>query len=182
MGKNRMNPEDRKNEIMEKAMQLFIDKGIEKTTFKDIGNSCNIARSSVYEYFRTKDEILIAYLEKSMNENEASYPEEGDTQTKLKSFIKATEQELERKYFLNLFLIQRGTILTKDYQALQKQYFQKYHSIVFSIFEGNKDQNAHVKTDLFLATLSQELGRRIQGGSEKEFTKKLIEVIDFLTK
>lgn len=97
-------------------MKLFIENGLEKTTFTDIGNECGIARTSVYEYFKTKDDILITYLEKSMDYNMNWIIHGEDVKSKLKYFIKTTEKELEKKYYLNIFLIQNVTVFNMKYK------------------------------------------------------------------
>ena len=54
-------PEERKQEIMEAAMMLFEEKGIQKTSISDIARKLNVAKGLIYYYFRSKDE-LIAYV------------------------------------------------------------------------------------------------------------------------
>lgn len=55
-------PEDRRKEIIDTAMALFIKKGYEKTTVEDITNAMEIAKGSFYYYFKTKQEVFEACI------------------------------------------------------------------------------------------------------------------------
>lgn len=49
----------RKREILESALQVFIDEGYEGVTFQKIADKCNLTRTTLYVYFRSKREIFI---------------------------------------------------------------------------------------------------------------------------
>ena len=41
-----------------KAIKLFAEKGFENTTIQEIADSAGIGKGTVYEYFKTKEDIL----------------------------------------------------------------------------------------------------------------------------
>ena len=51
-------PEERKNEIVETAMQVFCQKGYEATSISDIARELNIAQGLCYRYFKSKEELF----------------------------------------------------------------------------------------------------------------------------
>ena len=55
--------------IIDEARKLFELKGFEKTKTKDIAKACHIAEGTLFNYFETKDEILIAVFEHMANES-----------------------------------------------------------------------------------------------------------------
>lgn len=55
--------EDRKALILECAKQLFSERGYHKTQISDITSLAKIARGTVYQYFKNKDDIFITLLE-----------------------------------------------------------------------------------------------------------------------
>lgn len=57
-------PEERRLELMEAAEALFSEKGFGATMIRDIVKSLGVAQGTFYNYFKSKDEILIALLEK----------------------------------------------------------------------------------------------------------------------
>jgi len=50
--------EKRRIEILEKALEVFVDDGFENTTFQKIADRCGITRTTLYIYFRNKREIF----------------------------------------------------------------------------------------------------------------------------
>lgn len=51
-------PDERKNEILEAAMNLFFEKGFQKTAVSDIVKKLGIAQGTFYYYFKSKEEVL----------------------------------------------------------------------------------------------------------------------------
>jgi AcrR family transcriptional regulator len=50
--------EQKKQEIAHKALYVFAYEGYHRTTMAQIAAMCHIGRSTIYEYFRNKDEIF----------------------------------------------------------------------------------------------------------------------------
>ena len=55
--------ERRKQQIINTAKEMFIDKGFQSTHIGQVCEKLNIARGTVYQYFSNKKEILYAILE-----------------------------------------------------------------------------------------------------------------------
>ena len=60
-------PEVRKNEILDAAEQLFTVKGYEAATVNDILSAVNIAKGTFYYYFKSKEDVLDALVERRIN-------------------------------------------------------------------------------------------------------------------
>ncbi|MDD2996832.1 MAG: TetR/AcrR family transcriptional regulator [Paludibacter sp.] len=56
-------PETRRQEIVDTAIHLFIEKGYEQTSMLDITKSINVSSGLCYRYFKSKEEIYQAALE-----------------------------------------------------------------------------------------------------------------------
>jgi len=50
--------EKRRKEILEKALDVFVDEGFENATFQKIADRCGITRTTLYIYFKNKKEIF----------------------------------------------------------------------------------------------------------------------------
>ena len=50
-------------ELLNKAAQLFFDKGYANTRMQDIADAIGMSRPALYHYFKNKDEVLIALTE-----------------------------------------------------------------------------------------------------------------------
>ena len=53
---------ERKQEIIDTALKIFIHKGYEKTSVNDILNEIGIAKGTFYHYFKAKEEVLDAVI------------------------------------------------------------------------------------------------------------------------
>lgn len=61
-------PEERRQEIIVIARELFQRKNYESTTMQDIMNALGIAKGTIYHYFKSKEELLEAVIEDSVHE------------------------------------------------------------------------------------------------------------------
>jgi AcrR family transcriptional regulator len=53
----------RRHEIFAKTVNLFIEKGFRETSMREIAEAAEMGKSSIYDYFKTKDEILLWAIE-----------------------------------------------------------------------------------------------------------------------
>ena len=52
----------RRHEIFNVAVNLFVEKGFTETSMREIAEAAGIGKSTLYDYFPSKDEILITYI------------------------------------------------------------------------------------------------------------------------
>ncbi len=62
-----VNVEEMKQQILAEAIPVFIQRGYHKATFAEIARRCSIGRTTIYQYFRNKDEIFM-YAVKQINQ------------------------------------------------------------------------------------------------------------------
>ncbi|MEO8610114.1 MAG: TetR/AcrR family transcriptional regulator [Chloroflexota bacterium] len=55
--------EDRREQIIDAALQVFSQKGFERTTNKDIADEAGITPGLIYHYFKSKEDLLKAAIE-----------------------------------------------------------------------------------------------------------------------
>jgi AcrR family transcriptional regulator len=85
-------PEERKNELMDVAFEIFLEKGFDDTTINDIVKRVSVAQGLFYYYFSSKLEMLDAVLDRHI-----------DNHMKLLSNI-ANNNELEFQKRFQLFV------------------------------------------------------------------------------
>ncbi len=61
----------RKEEILDKALDVFVDEGYKDTTFQKIAERCGITRTILYLYFNNKKEIFSSCIKRFMEGLEA---------------------------------------------------------------------------------------------------------------
>lgn len=68
MGRKVKKPEERWQEIVSAAQELFLKKEYEKTTLQDVMNKVGIAKGTIYHYFNSKEELLEAVVENMVDQ------------------------------------------------------------------------------------------------------------------
>lgn len=63
MSRTIKNPEERKQEIIATALELFTEKGYDNTTIQDIADKLGVATGLCYRYFKSKQDIFRATSE-----------------------------------------------------------------------------------------------------------------------
>jgi AcrR family transcriptional regulator len=63
--------EKRRREILEKALDVFVDEGFENVTMQKIADRCDITRTTLYIYFKNKKEIFNYSIKQFLNEFES---------------------------------------------------------------------------------------------------------------
>lgn len=91
----------KKEYIIEKARQVFAQKGYRTVTMKDIVDACEISRGGLYLYFDSTKELFRAVLQKESQEADDIFSREiGEDATAadiLTLFLKEQKKELLRK-------------------------------------------------------------------------------------
>ena len=88
----------RRKQILDAATQVFAEKGFHRATVKEIARVAGIADGTIYTYFASKDEVLLAVLDR-LNE----------TTERKQQFVLEDEQDL--KAFFRAYLRQRMALL-----------------------------------------------------------------------
>lgn len=85
--------DEKKRAVLRAAAQLFLEVGYHRATLADVALRLNITKPALYNYFRSKEEILAECYRLGQELTEASVEaierEGGDGLTKLRSFIRA---------------------------------------------------------------------------------------------
>lgn len=53
------NREHKKQQMLEKCFELFVKKGLENTSLNDLTTYCKTYKAALYNYFKSKDEIVL---------------------------------------------------------------------------------------------------------------------------
>ncbi len=68
MASKRASREDKRNKIIEAAVEVFADKGFFGARVSEIAEAAGVADGTIYLYFKSKDDILISLFEEKMLE------------------------------------------------------------------------------------------------------------------
>ncbi len=141
----------RREEIISVALQLIEKKGFQKTSMREIAALADMGKSSLYDFFKTKDEIVIYAVEKKIEE----------TIEKVNRIIaeESSPEQCLRKIMLNhlgvpkqyrtvlMWLNAESEYLEEEYQKRLKAARYAYQDIIKSVIEDGMFTGIFRKTD-----------------------------------
>lgn len=99
--------EESRARILEHALQLFSERGYDRTSVKLLADTAGISPGLVYHYFRSKDDILRAIFEESVAQIGAAFAEAeaaGSAPERIERLIRASLEGVRRNVaFWRLF-------------------------------------------------------------------------------
>ena len=88
---------EKRSRILDEAGKLFVENGIESTKIIDIAKAAGVAKGTVYEYFESKDDIVIEWMNGTFGEFHSNMQEklshEKSAASKLRVFLEYSAQE-----------------------------------------------------------------------------------------
>ena len=81
-----------RNRILSSALDLFRERGFERTTMRDIATQAKVATGAAYYYFESKDAIVLAFYERAQHELEETISAMLDASTTLEVRLRAIIQ------------------------------------------------------------------------------------------
>ena len=121
----------KKRDIVEKARDVFMEKGFKKVTMKDIVEACEISRGGLYLYFDNTEQILLEVLQMEADETDDVFTQnitQEDTAADILTlFLKEQKKELLQKknsltvavyeYFFSHKPTDKNNMLRKQFDA-----------------------------------------------------------------
>lgn len=146
----------RREEIVGVALHLIAENGFQKTSMREIAALANMGKSSLYDFFKTKDEIVVYAVEKKIEE----------TIEKVHRIIadEPSPEQCLRKIMLNhlqvpkqyrtvlMWLNTESDYLEEEYQKRLKAVRYAYQDIIKSVIENGVAAGVFRKTDTALVT------------------------------
>ena len=129
----------RKIRIIEGALKVFNDVGIEKTTMDEIAVESGFGKATLYYYFASKDEVFIAIMEhgwKKLWEGiEVQIVEELGPRKKFMGIIKTMADIVKSDKILYGFLFTAPNHIHDESKQVWKTYQERLYAILKSIIE-----------------------------------------------
>jgi len=136
---------NRYNEILDVATELFAKNGYRATSVREIAESVNITKATLYHYFKSKEEILFSILNKVMDEaleelkkiSRLNIPPE----EKLKNVLKFYSKYYVAKQNDLILLVNELNSLNDEYKKVLVEKEKIYLNLMKSIFRELKQSN-----------------------------------------
>jgi AcrR family transcriptional regulator len=104
--------EERRTEILETSLNLFSRQGFQGTTMEHIASSIKIARTTLYEYYKSKEDILYSLIN-DVVEEESKNALNGSIRTQLEILASESIKRLQNNYILYKILFQELPTLAR---------------------------------------------------------------------
>lgn len=150
-----------RDEIIRAAQKLFKQFGLQKTTMEDIAKSMGRGKSTLYYYYKSKDEIFDAVIQQEINEvfekTKGAVTKAISAEEKLKTYFSITLKAVKGK--ANLYKIVRGEIgdNSSHVRSLIKKFNTREIQIVREILLlgiSNNEFNQSIEEDIDLLAYS----------------------------
>jgi len=129
----------KKQLIMENALELFAENGIEATSIQQITERCGISKGAFYLSFKSKNELVYNLIDYFMSEivsdiEQSVNTEQDDDEDLLYNFYYTTFNAHQRySDFAKLFMKEQTTTFDLEILELIKKYDEFLTSIIFSL-------------------------------------------------
>lgn len=135
----------KKQLIMEKALELFAENGIEATSIQQITERCGISKGAFYLSFKSKDQLvfglidhftseIVADIEQAVNENKAN-------EDMLYHFYYTTFQAYQKHcHFAKIYVKEQLTSCNMEILERINKYDVYFNSIILSLVERQFSQ------------------------------------------
>ena len=141
---------ERREEIISFALQLIEKKGFQKTSMREIAILANMGKSSLYDFFKTKDEIVVYAVEKEIEETikkvHRIITDESSPEQCLRKIMRNHLGVPKQYRTVLMWLNTESDYLEEEYRKRLKTARYAYQDIIKSVIENG------VKTGIFRKT------------------------------
>jgi len=180
---------EKREEIISAATNLFSRFGLEKTTMEDIARAAKKGKSSLYYYFKSKEEVFAEVIRKEIAGQEAAIIEaivkEDDPYNRFRKFVDSRLNYLSEKADQYTTIKDEYLNNYKFIENLMADYSKWEISTIKSIVEYGRDRGLFEVTDL--DSISQALFFALKGLepwamnlTRKEIGKSVEALVDIL--
>ncbi len=141
----------RKREIFEVAARLFLKKGFAETSMREIAEAARVGKSTLYDYFPEKDDILLFALEQEMAKRNRAAAElaelDTDAVTKLGKLVELHYEFLACNQTVTLLLAESLRLKPRNLKRLIDRR-EEYRHILQSVVECGMQEGHFRQVDV----------------------------------
>ncbi len=140
--------DEMRESIINAATQIFTRFGFKKTSMDDIAKSLRMGKSSIYYYFKGKEEIFQAVVDKEADQLRLKVNKilssNDDTMSKLRSYVKL-RMDLIKQLSNYMEILKNDDLMNLTLtEKIRKKYDDEEVTIIKRILEEGKIGRAHV--------------------------------------
>jgi AcrR family transcriptional regulator len=145
----------RRHEIFHQVVNIFLKKGFHETPMREIAEAAGLGKSTLYDYFKTKDEILIYFFEDQLNdlteEAQKIAMQNKSADKRLRQIMQMHLEFLQanKNLFMKLSLEAQRLKLESQKQIQEKRH--AYQDLIRALIDEGIREGAFRKVDSLLA-------------------------------
>ena len=146
---------ERRGAIADIALGLFDTRGFQKTSMREIAEAAKMGKSSLYDFFKTKDEIMVYAAERAIASATKTArkitADEASPEQCLRKLMYNHLDFTEKNKGILMWLNAEGAYLDAEYQKRLQAVRYAYRDVVESVIEAGIQTGLFRKTDTALA-------------------------------
>jgi AcrR family transcriptional regulator len=145
----------RRHDIFHQAVKVFLKKGFNETSMQEIASAAGLGKSTLYDYFGTKDDILIYFFENQLDdmttEAQKIAMQNATANVRLRKIMEAYIESLQanKSLFLKLSIESQRLKLDSQKQIQEKRY--AYQDMVRALIDEGIREGVFRKINPLLA-------------------------------
>lgn len=144
--------EETRERILDSALKLFRDKGFDETTMRDIAAEAGVATGAAYYYFRSKEELVMAFYVRTAEEARELWPEVigrgRDLKKRIRAIIDLKFEQFAKHRRLLVALVRIGIDPAHPLSPFGKETEPMRNESIDSFRMAIDGSNTHVPKDL----------------------------------
>ena len=178
--------EKRRHEIYHKVVNIFLKKGFQETSMNEIALTVGLGKSTLYDYFKTKDEILIYFFEDQLNdmtkEAQRIALQNLSADKRLHQIMEAYIENLQANKSLFLKLTQEAQRLKVESQKQIQKKRRAYQGLIRALVDEGiregifREVNSDLAAHLLVNSISSVVYGSRFAGTPKETLKGTLNI------
>jgi AcrR family transcriptional regulator len=156
---------DIRERLFRGALELFAQKGFVETTVEDITEAADVGKGTFFNYFPSKDHILLAFGEMQLNKLEAAIEMARRTGEPMPEFLRALGLRMTQEPTRNPAIIRallQAYLSTTPVRAAMMDLQRRIHSLHTQMIQLGQDRG-EIRNDLPAAEIAQVFRQTIFG-------------------
>ena len=156
---------DIRERLFRGALELFAQKGFSETTVEDITEAADVGKGTFFNYFPSKDHILLAFGEMQLSKLEAAIEMARRTGEPMPEFLRALGVRMTQEPTRNPAIIRallQAYLSTTPVRAAMMDLQRRIHSLHTQMIQLGQDRG-EIRNDLPAAEIAQVFRQTIFG-------------------
>jgi AcrR family transcriptional regulator len=144
--------EETRERILDAALRLFRERGFDETTMRDIAAEAHVATGGAYYYFRSKEELVMAFYVRTAEEAREIVPKllarSGDLRKRLRALLDLKLKQFADDRRLLLALVRIGVDPSHSLSPFAKETEPMRRESIDSFRQAVEGSDARISRDL----------------------------------